>query len=224
MKKEIIIEKSWFNLLKDEFDKDYFIQLKEFVRREYQSKSVYPSGKLIFNAFNSTPVDNVRVVIVGQDPYHGSEQAHGLCFSVPKGIKPPPSLVNIFKEISSDIGGDIPESGNLDRWAKQGVLLLNSTLTVVANKANSHKKSGWTIFTDTAIKLLSNKTKHIVFLLWGNYAHEKEELINKSNHHLILKTVHPSPLSAYNGFFGCKHFSKTNNHLEEQGYSAIKWI
>jgi len=224
MSKQIDIEDSWFKLLKDEFNKEYFSKLKTFIRKEYQNKTIYPPANLIFNAFNLTPASDVKVVIIGQDPYHGEEQAHGLCFSVPSGIKIPPSLVNIFKEINSDIGGDIPKSGNLEYWAKQGILLLNSTLTVVANKANSHKNSEWTTFTDRAIKLLSDKHQSIVFLLWGNYAHKKEDIINANNNHLILKTVHPSPLSAYNGFFGCKHFSKTNIYLEKNGISGIKWI
>lgn len=219
----IDIDKSWLNLLKDEFEKDYFCNLRTFIRSEYQSKTIYPKGSLIFNAFNSTPVDTVKVVIIGQDPYHGKGQAHGLCFSVPDGIKPPPSLVNIFKELNSDTNKAIPISGNLEHWANQGVLLLNSTLTVAANKANSHKDSNWSLFTDKSIDLLSSYKKNIVFLLWGNYAHKKEELINKNNGHLVLKTVHPSPLSAYNGFFGCKHFSKTNRYLVKNGYSSIKW-
>ena len=223
MAKEINIEKSWFRLLEDEFNKEYFSKLKTFIKEEYKSKTIYPPANLIFNAFNLTPVENVRVVIIGQDPYHGESQAHGLCFSVPDGIKTPPSLMNIFKELNSDMGKNISESGNLEDWARQGVLLLNSTLTVVSNKANSHKDSGWGVFSDKCIELLSNNRRDIVFLLWGNYAHKKEELINKENNHLILKTVHPSPLSAYNGFFGCKHFSKTNNYLADNGYDAIKW-
>ena len=223
MSKQVDIEQSWLNLLEDEFNKEYFILLKELVKSEYNTKTIYPPRKLIFNAFNSTPVDQVRVVIIGQDPYHGSNQAHGLCFSVPEGIKPPPSLMNIFKELNTDTGKTIPSSGNLQGWAKQGVLLLNSTLTVEADKANSHKDSGWRIFTDKSIELLSNNRHNIVFLLWGSYAHKKEELINKNNNHLILKTVHPSPLSAYNGFFGCNHFSKANNYLKKNGYNIIKW-
>ncbi len=207
MAKEINIEKSWLKLLGDEFNKEYFSKLKVFIREEYNSKTIYPQANLIFNAFNLTPVENVRVVIIGQDPYHGEHQAHGLCFSVSDGIKHPPSLMNIFKELKSDTKKYIPESGNLENWARQGVLLLNSTLTVISNKANSHKDSGWRVFSDKCIELLSNNRRDIVFLLWGNYAHKKEELINKDNNHLILKTVHPSPLSAYNGFFGCKHSS-----------------
>ena len=209
---KVNIEKSWLNLLEDEFDKEYFCKLKEFVKKEYQTKTIYPPAKLIFNAFNLTSIDNVKVVIIGQDPYHGKNQAHGLCFSVPDGIKIPPSLINIFKELNSDVKKDMPVSGNLESWARQGVLLLNSTLTVVSNEANSHKNSEWMKFTDSAIKLLSEYRKGIAFLLWGSFAHKKEELISKANNHLILKTVHPSPLSAYNGFFGCQHFSKTNEH------------
>ena len=223
MSKPINIEQSWLNLLKEEFDKEYFLDLKKYIREEYQSKLIYPKANHIFNAFRLTPVEKVKVVLIGQDPYHGEGQAHGLCFSVPDKIKPPPSLVNIFKELKSDIDKDIPASGNLENWSNQGVLLLNSTLTVVANKANSHKNSNWSIFTDRAIELLSNYKKNIVFLLWGKFAHKKEDLINKDNNHLILKTVHPSPLSAYNGFFGCKHFSKTNQYLIENGRKAIKW-
>mgnify|MGYP001438745619 CR=1 FL=1 len=223
MKKQIDIEKSWSRLLEQEFKKEYFLVLKEFVREQYQSSLIYPKANKIFNAFNSTPVEDVKVVIIGQDPYHGVGQAHGLCFSVPEGIKPPPSLVNIFKELKTDINKEIPSSGYLQHWAEQGVLLLNSTLTVVANKANSHKNSNWSIFTDRAIELLSHDRQNLVFMLWGNFAHKKEDLINKNNNHLILKTVHPSPLSAYNGFFGSKHFSKANDYLLKNGYSSIEW-
>ena len=223
MKKQIDIEKSWSHLLNQEFKKEYFLDLKEFVREQYQSNVIYPKANRIFNAFNSTPVENVKVVIIGQDPYHGEGQAHGLCFSVPEGIKSPPSLVNIFKELKTDINKEIPSSGYLQHWAEQGVLLLNSTLTVVANKANSHKNSNWSIFTDRAIELLSHDRQNLVFMLWGNFAHKKEDLINKNNNHLILKTVHPSPLSAYNGFFGSKHFSKANDYLLKNGYSSIEW-
>ena len=223
MKKQIDIEKSWSHLLNQEFKKEYFLDLKEFVSEQYQSNVIYPKANRIFNAFNSTPVENVKVVIIGQDPYHGEGQAHGLCFSVPEGIKPPPSLVNIFKELKTDINKEIPSSGYLQHWAEQGVLLLNSTLTVVANKANSHKNSNWSIFTDRAIELLSHDRQNLVFMLWGNFAHKKEDLINKNNNHLILKTVHPSPLSAYNGFFGSKHFSKANDYLLKNGYSSIEW-
>tara|TARA_B100000401_G_scaffold175209_1_gene117614 strand:+ start:67 stop:735 length:669 start_codon:yes stop_codon:yes gene_type:complete len=221
--KQVNIEKSWFRLLQKEFEKDYFLDLKEFIRHEYMSKTVYPKASAIFNAFNSTPVDSVKVVIIGQDPYHGKGQAHGLCFSVPNDVKCPPSLVNIFKELNADVNKAVPISGNLQHWADQGVLLLNSTLTVVADNANSHKDSNWGVFTDRAIELLSNYKNNIVFLLWGNFAHKKEKLINKNNNHLILKTVHPSPLSAYNGFFGCKHFSKANDYLLKNGEDAVEW-
>ena len=221
--KQVNIEKSWFRLLQKEFEKDYFLDLKEFIRQEYMSKTVYPKANAIFNAFNSTPVDSVKVVIIGQDPYHGKGQADGLCFSVPENVKCPPSLVNIFKELNADVNKAVPISGNLQHWADQGVLLLNSTLTVVANNANSHKDSNWGVFTDRAIELLSNYKNNIVFLLWGNFAHKKEKLINKNNNHLILKTVHPSPLSAYNGFFGCKHFSKANDYLLKNGEDAVEW-
>ncbi|MAR29678.1 MAG: uracil-DNA glycosylase [Candidatus Marinimicrobia bacterium] len=221
--KQVNIEKSWFRLLQKEFEKDYFLDLKEFIRHEYMSKTVYPKASAIFNAFNSTPVDSVKVVIIGQDPYHGKGQADGLCFSVPENVKCPPSLVNIFKELNADVNKAVPISGNLQHWADQGVLLLNSTLTVVANNANSHKDSNWGVFTDRAIELLSNYKNNIVFLLWGNFAHKKEKLINKNNNHLILKTVHPSPLSAYNGFFGCKHFSKANDYLLKNGEDAVEW-
>ena len=221
--KQVNIEKSWFRLLQKEFEKDYFLDLKEFIRQEYMSKTIYPKANAIFNAFNSTPVDSVKVVIIGQDPYHGKGQADGLCFSVPENVKCPPSLVNIFKELNADVNKAVPISGNLQHWADQGVLLLNSTLTVVANNANSHKDSNWGVFTDRAIELLSNYKNNIVFLLWGNFAHKKEKLINKNNNHLILKTVHPSPLSAYNGFFGCKHFSKANDYLLKNGEDAVEW-
>ena len=221
--KQVNIEKSWFRLLQKEFEKDYFLDLKEFIRQEYMSKTIYPKANAIFNAFNSTPVDSVKVVIIGQDPYHGKGQAHGLCFSVPEEVKCPPSLVNIFKELNTDINKAVPISGNLQHWADQGVLLLNSTLTVVANNANSHKDSNWSVFTDRAIELLSNHRSNIVFLLWGNFAHKKEKLINKNNNHLILKTVHPSPLSAYNGFFGCRHFSKANDYLLKNGKDTVEW-
>ena len=221
--KQVNIEKSWFRLLQKEFEKDYFLDLKEFIRHEYMSKTIYPKASAIFNAFNSTPVDSVKVVIIGQDPYHGKGQAHGLCFSVPEEVKRTPSLVNIFKELNTDINKAVPNSGNLQHWADQGVLLLNSTLTVVANNANSHKDSNWSVFTDRAIELLSNHRNNIVFILWGNFAHKKEKLINKNNNHLILKTVHPSPLSAYNGFFGCRHFSKANDYLLKNGEDTVEW-
>jgi len=217
------IESSWFDLLKEEFDKDYFSTLSKVVRAEYKSKTIFPHPNLIFNAFNLTPVDKVKVVILGQDPYHGPSQAHGLCFSVNDGIKHPPSLVNIFKEVESDLGRETPKSGNLERWAKQGVLLLNSTLTVEGGRANSHKDIGWTIFTDRAVELLSKHTESLVFILWGAYAQKKVSLISNNNNHYILKSVHPSPLSAYNGFFGSKHFSKANLFLQNNQKDKILW-
>lgn len=220
--KKVNIEDSWYSELQDEFKKEYFIKLREFVVEEKKNFVIYPPGSQIFSAFNLTPFDKVKVVILGQDPYHGPGQAHGLCFSVPQGVRTPPSLVNIYKELKSDIGFSIPESGNLESWAKQGVFLLNATLTVRANTAGSHQKKGWETFTDTVIKTISDKRKDIVFVLWGNYAAAKEKLIDSSKH-LILKAPHPSPLSAYNGFLGCKHFSKINNYLIEKGIEPIQW-
>lgn len=219
---EVKIEDSWKKELSHEFEKDYFIKLTEFVRKEYNTTTVYPPGKLIFNAFNLCPFDKVKVVIIGQDPYHGPSQAHGLCFSVNDGIKFPPSLQNIFKEIKSDIGKDIPQSGNLTRWEEQGVLLLNATLTVRAGMAGSHQKKGWEEFTDAAIKILAEEKEHLVFILWGAYAQKKGAFIDK-NKHLVLSSAHPSPLSAYNGFFGNKHFSKTNEYLSQHNEKPIDW-
>ena len=216
------IEESWKNALISEFQSDYFIELKAFLQAEKQNYTLYPPGSLIFSAFNHTPFDKVKVVILGQDPYHGPHQAHGLCFSVPFGVEAPPSLKNIFKELHQDLGMDIPLHGNLEKWADQGVLLLNATLTVRANQAGSHQKRGWEIFTDRVISELSKQRKGIVFILWGNYAKAKESLIDTSKH-FVLKSAHPSPLSAYNGFFGCKHFSKTNEILINQGLSPIDW-
>ncbi len=216
------IEPSWKNVLIDEFNKPYFVALKEFLLEEKKKYVVYPAGANIFNAFACTPFNKVKVVIIGQDPYHGPGQAHGLSFSVPEGIQKPPSLVNIFKELQSDIGKPIPESGNLESWARQGVLLLNATLTVRANQAGSHQKHGWEQFTDSVIRTLSDQKSGLVFLLWGRFAQDKAALIDASKHH-ILKAAHPSPLSAYNGFFGCKHFSKTNEILLSQGETAIEW-
>ncbi|MCQ2959704.1 MAG: uracil-DNA glycosylase [Bacteroidales bacterium] len=216
------IEESWKKVLLDEFNKPYFQTLKNFLVEEKKKYTVYPAGSNIFNAFAYTPFDNVKVVIIGQDPYHGPGQAHGLSFSVPEGIQKPPSLQNIFKEIHEDLGKDIPESGNLERWAKQGVLLLNATLTVRANQAGSHQKQGWEQFTDSVIKHISEQKSGIVFLLWGRFAQNKDVLIDSSKHY-ILKAAHPSPLSAYNGFFGCKHFSKTNEILISQGKEPIQW-
>ncbi len=216
------IESSWNFHLAEEFNKPYFKDLTDFVKKEYQSKRIYPPGSLIFNAFNSCPFDNVKVVLLGQDPYHGPNQAHGLCFSVNDNIPLPPSLQNIYKEIESDLNIKTYPTGNLVRWAKQGVFLLNATLTVQANLAGSHQGKGWEIFTDAVIKTLSQEKEHLVFLLWGNYAQQKSTLIDTTKH-LILKSVHPSPLSAYRGFFGCKHFSKTNEYLRQKGLPEIDW-
>ena len=220
--KKVDIEPSWYNLLENEFEKEYFNNLRKIVKNEYVNKKIFPPSNLIFNAFNLTPVEKVKVIIIGQDPYHGEGQAHGLSFSVPKGIKIPPSLLNIYKELKTDIGKTVPKNGLLEDWAKQGVLLLNSVLTVEFGKANSHKNVGWEEFTEATINLISKKKENLVFLLWGNYAHKKEVFINP-NKHLILKSVHPSPLSAYNGFFGSKHFSKTNNFLRKNNIKEILW-
>lgn len=198
------IDSSWKEILKDEFKAPYFNALKQFLIEEKKNHIIYPPGEQIFSAFNFTPFDKVRVVIIGQDPYHGESQAHGLCFSVTKGIKKPPSLLNIFKEIKNDLGFDIPSHGNLEKWAHQGVLLLNATLTVRANEAASHQKKGWETFTNEVIRKLSSEKEHLIFLLWGNYAIAKKELIDQSKHY-ILSSVHPSPLSASRGFFGNKH-------------------
>lgn len=216
------IEESWKQRLHPEFDKPYFKTLTNFVRGEYASKTIYPPAKLIFNAFDSCPFDDVKVVIVGQDPYHQPGQAHGLCFSVNEGVQIPPSLVNIYKEIQSDLGTPIPLSGNLERWAQQGVLLLNATLTVQANRAGSHQGKGWEEFTDSVIAKLANEREHLVFILWGSYAQRKGENID-ANRHLVLKSPHPSPLSAHRGFFGNKHFSKANEYLTAHGKKPIVW-
>ncbi|HXB39857.1 MAG TPA: uracil-DNA glycosylase [Bacteroidia bacterium] len=215
------IEVNWLNALKEEFNKEYFLKLKAFLVEERKQYQVFPPGSLIFNTFNLTPFDEVKVVILGQDPYHGPGQAHGLSFSVPDGVKSPPSLVNIFKEIQMDLGVPISQSGNLTAWAKQGVLLLNATLTVRANQPGSHQNKGWENFTDTVIKKLSEEKTGLVFLLWGNYAKNKIPLID-SNKHLILTAPHPSPL-ARGGFFNCKHFSKTNEYLKSQQKQPIDW-
>ncbi len=216
------IEGSWREELEEEFNAPYFKDLKSFLVEEKKKYKIYPPGSQIFNAFNHTPFEGVRVVIIGQDPYHGTGQAHGLCFSVAYGIKPPPSLVNIFKELHSDVGMPIPSHGNLESWADQGVLLLNATLTVRANQAGSHQKKGWETFTDAVIKRISQKREGLVFLLWGRYAQAKAEIIDENKHH-ILKAAHPSPFSVHNGFFGCKHFSKTNEILKNQGNPEIDW-
>ena len=216
------IESSWLVELQDEFDKPYFAQLIEFVRNEYANYTCYPPGPLIFNAFNQCPFDKVKVVLIGQDPYHEPMQAHGLCFSVNDGIPFPPSLRNIFQEISTDIGRPIPSTGNLTRWAQQGVLLLNATLTVREHIAGSHQKRGWEQFTDAVIKLISDKKEHVVFILWGSYAQSKNALID-CNKHYVLRSAHPSPLSAYRGFFGNHHFSLTNMYLRKNGLEEIQW-
>ncbi|EKJ86221.1 uracil-DNA glycosylase [Leptospira meyeri] len=220
--KDVQIESGWKEALKDEFEKPYFSNLREWIRDQYKTSIVYPPAKLIFNAFDSCPFDKVKVVILGQDPYHGPGQAHGLCFSVNEGVPFPPSLQNIFKEIADDLQKPIPKSGNLTHWANQGVLLLNATLTVQKDKAGSHQNKGWEEFTDAAIKILAEKKSNIVFLLWGSFAQKKESLI-PPNKHLILKSAHPSPLSAYRGFLGNKHFSKTNEYLHSQGKEPIDW-
>lgn len=216
------IESSWKEILQNEFQSPYFISLKQFLVEEKKKQTVYPPGSQIFTAFNCTPFNKVRVVIIGQDPYHGIGQAHGLCFSVPKGIPKPPSLINIFKEIKSDLGFGIPAHGNLEKWARQGVLLLNATLTVRANQAGSHQKKGWETFTDSAIRKLSEQKEHLIFLLWGNYAIAKKELIDQGKHY-ILSSPHPSPLSASRGFLGNKHFSKTNQILRTLEEDEIDW-
>ncbi|MEI7594615.1 MAG: uracil-DNA glycosylase [Bacteroidota bacterium] len=216
------IEDSWRAILENEFKKAYFIDLKRFLIEEKSKFSVYPPGNLMFSAFNLTPFENVKVVIIGQDPYHGDGQAHGLSFSVPEGIKPPPSLANIFKELNTDLNIPIQKNGCLDKWAKQGVLLLNATLSVRANQAGSHQKKGWEQFTDAAISNISEKKQGVVFILWGNFAKEKQKLIDESKH-FILTAAHPSPFSAYNGFLGCKHFSKANELLIKQGKEPIEW-
>lgn len=215
------IEESWLNALRPEFEKTYFSDLKSFLEGEKKQYTIYPPGNRIFAAFDYTPFDGVEVVILGQDPYHGPGQANGLCFSVSDGVRQPPSLVNIFKELKTDVGCDIPLSGNLEKWAKQGVFLLNATLTVRANTAGSHQNKGWEVFTDSVIKTLSDKKENLVFLLWGNYAKAKAELID-ANKHLVLTAAHPSPL-ARGAFFGCKHFSKTNEYLNSKGKKPINW-
>ena len=220
---DVKIEASWKEVLKSEFSKDYFQQIPQHIKTEKsQGKVIYPPGSLIFNAFNTTPFNKVKVVILGQDPYHGQGQAHGLCFSVQNGVPPPPSLLNIFKELQEDIGIDIPHHGNLTHWAQQGVFLLNASLTVRAGEPMSHSKIGWAAFTDTVIKKISEQKKNVVFLLWGKFAQEKRVLIDETKH-CILRSVHPSPLSAYGGFFGCKHFSKTNEYLVSKGIDPVDW-
>ncbi len=220
---DVKIEESWKQVLKDEFSKSYFLEAVTFIKTEKAlNKTIYPPGSFIFNAFNTTPFNDVKVVILGQDPYHGPGQAHGLSFSVPDGMRPPPSLINIFKELSSDTGISIPQSGNLTKWAERGVLLLNACLTVRANEPLSHSKIGWTSFTDSVIHTISKEKKNVVFILWGKYAQEKQALIDETRH-LVLKAAHPSPFSANNGFLGCRHFSKTNEYLMTNGIDPIDW-
>lgn len=219
---DVKIESSWKEVLADEFEKPYFSLLTSFVKKEYQSATCYPPAAFIFNAFNTCPFDKVKVVIIGQDPYHGYGQAHGLCFSVNDGVQFPPSLVNIFKEIERDLNIPFPQSGNLTRWANQGVFLLNATLSVREGLAGSHQNKGWEEFTDRVIKEISDKKSNVVFLLWGSYAQRKGAIID-TRKHLVLKAVHPSPLSAYRGFIGCGHFSKANEYLVSKGQTPIQW-
>ena len=216
------IEESWKRRLQDEFDKDYFVKLTDFVRSEYATTTVYPPGSQMFSAFDACPFDKVKVVILGQDPYHEPRQANGLCFSVNDGIMFPPSLQNIFKEIESDLGISIPKSGDLSRWASQGVLLLNATLTVRAHQAGSHQNRGWEQFTDAVVQAIARQKQGIVYMLWGSYAQRKASMVDPQRN-CILKTVHPSPLSAYRGFFGCRHFSQANQYLQSIGRTPIRW-
>ncbi|HXL56251.1 MAG TPA: uracil-DNA glycosylase [Chitinophagaceae bacterium] len=220
---DVKIEASWKEVLHSEFSKSYFQEIAAFLKIEKaQGKTIYPPGPLIFNAFNTTAFDKVKVVLLGQDPYHGAGQAHGLCFSVLNGIALPPSLQNIYKELHDDVGIPIPKTGNLTRWAEQGVFLLNTSLTVRAGDPMSHSKIGWTTFTDAVIKIISSQKRNVVFLLWGRFAQEKQLLIDETRHH-VLKAAHPSPFSADKGFFGCRHFSKTNNFLMKDGLDPIDW-
>lgn len=219
----VAINELWKEQLHEEFTQPYFKEIAGFLKAEKQAgKVIYPPGSLIFNAFEQTPFDQVKVVILGQDPYHNPGQAHGLCFSVQSGVAPPPSLVNIYKEIKEDLGLPVPAHGNLEAWARRGVLLLNAALTVEANKPMSHSHIGWHHFTDAVIRRVSEQKAHVVFLLWGKFAQGKKPLIDTGKH-LVLQAAHPSPLSAYNGFFGCRHFSKTNAWLEQQGLAPIDW-
>lgn len=219
---KVRIEASWERILQSEFDQPYFKDLTDFVREEYSSKRIFPPASLIFNAFDQCPFEKVKVVIIGQDPYHGPGQAHGLCFSVPPGIEVPPSLVNIYKELERDLGIPASNRGDLTSWAQQGVLLLNATLTVEAHKAGSHQNKGWERFTDEVIRRLALERSNLVFMLWGSYAQRKGAFVSEDTH-LVLKSVHPSPLSAYRGFLGCGHFSKANDYLIRQGLSPINW-
>lgn len=216
------IEESWKKQLEPEFDKDYFADLASFVHSEYNTETVYPEGKDIFRAFDSCSFSDTRVVVIGQDPYHGTNQAHGLCFSVNDGVRVPPSLRNIFKEMQADLGCQMPDSGNLSRWSAQGVLLLNATLTVRAATPGSHQKKGWEVFTDRVIERLSSNRDQLVFLLWGAYAKQKGAIIDRSKH-LVLEAAHPSPFAAHRGFFGCRHFSRTNEYLQKNGSTPIEW-
>ena len=219
---KVHIEESWKKVLQPEFDKPYFEELTSFVRSEYQTRKIFPPAKLIFNAFDQCPFDKVKIVILGQDPYHGDGQAHGLCFSVNDGVRFPPSLVNIFKEIENELGKSAPTTGNLTHWAQQGVLLLNATLTVQAHQAGSHQKRGWEQFTDAVIRILAEQKTHLVFILWGAYAQSKAEFIDTSAH-LVLQSAHPSPFSVHRGFFGNNHFILTNNYLREHELEEIDW-
>ena len=219
---DVRIEPGWKSKLQTEFEKEYFVRLTDFVRTEYMKGPVYPPGSLIFNAFDLCPFEKVKAVIIGQDPYHGPGQAHGLCFSVRDGVSYPPSLINIFKEIESDLGIRLKSSGDLTRWASQGVLLLNATLTVRAHQAGSHQRKGWEEFTDYVIRVLNNEKQNLVFFLWGAYAQKKGESIDRSRH-LVLESVHPSPLSASRGFFGNRHFSKCNDYLAKNGIVPVDW-
>ena len=220
---DVKINSTWKEALKDQFEQPYFHRIVAYLKQEKcQGKTIYPAGPNIFSAFDTTPFDKVKVVILGQDPYHNPDQAHGLAFSVQSGIQPPPSLVNIYKEIMQDVGCGIPTHGNLGKWARQGVLLLNAALTVIAHSPMSHSKIGWHEFTNAVIKAVSDKKEHVVFMLWGAFAKSKPELIDNSKH-LILTAAHPTPLSAHNGFFGCRHFSKANEWLVAQGIEPIDW-
>ena len=220
--KPVQIESSWKEKLRDSFQSESFFRLKKFLKSEKVTQIIYPTGNKIFSAFNLCPFDNVKIVIIGQDPYHGPKQANGLCFSVCDGIKLPPSLQNIFKELKDDLDIEIPSSGNLEHWAKQGVLMLNATLTVRARQAGSHQKKGWEEFTDNVISILSEEKENLIFLLWGRFAQNKAQIINKEKHY-ILTAAHPSPFSAHSGFFGCKHFSKTNEILKKLNQKPIIW-
>ena len=219
---EVRIDPTWKQVLQQEFDKPYFELLTLFVKQEYRQHQIFPPARLIFNAFDSCPFDKVKVVILGQDPYHDCGQAHGLCFSVNDGVAVPPSLQNIYKELNTDLGVPVPQSGNLQRWADQGVLLLNATLTVEAHRPGSHQNKGWEVFTDAVIQKLAAEREHLVFMLWGSYAQRKGAFISPQKH-LVLKAAHPSPLSAYKGFFGCRHFSKANQYLQSHGMTPINW-